>query len=85
MKKNNEAIITAELPDCEKEKINVEVTENSIKIEGEAEKDKYCKNVSLREEIDPESAKASYNNGMLEIKAKLKKIKRPKVFKISVK
>ncbi|MEM2924915.1 MAG: archaeal heat shock protein Hsp20 [Methanocellales archaeon] len=83
--KTNEAIVTAELPGCEKDKINVEATETSIKIEGEAERVRYYKNVSLREEIDPGSAKAMYNNGVLEIRAKLKKAARPRGFRISVK
>lgn len=69
--KNNELRITAEMPGIRKENIEVNATGNEVVIRAEAGERKYYKNVKTPS-IDPESARAKYNNGVLEITFKLK-------------
>ncbi|MFQ5800926.1 MAG: archaeal heat shock protein Hsp20 [Candidatus Hydrothermarchaeales archaeon] len=70
--KAKEVIVTLEMPGVEKKDINLETTENSVEVKTETETRKYHKKIPLEQEIKPDTAKASYNNGVLEIKAKLK-------------
>ncbi len=71
--KNSEVIVTAEIPGTAEEDIEINAAENSIEIKAETKDKKYYKNLPLAVEIDPNSANTKYNNGILEIKAKLKK------------
>ena len=67
-----------------KEDIDLEVTGDTLIIKVEGKDRKYYKEISLPAEVDPDSAKASYNNGVLDIQ--LKKVKpkgRGKKIKIS--
>jgi len=73
---DDEVQITAEVPGVKKEDIDLEVTGNTLIIKVEGKDRKYYKEVELPAEVDPDSAKASYNNGVLDIQ--LKKVK-PKV------
>jgi len=59
--------VVAEVPGVDKRDIKINCTENSLTISVDTDKRKYYKQVELPEAIDPESAKASYNNGVLEI------------------
>ncbi len=70
--KNGELVVTAELPGVTKEDIKINATENSVEIVAERDDRKYRKVVALDAEVEPSSAKARYNNGVLEIKFKLK-------------
>jgi HSP20 family protein len=70
--KNGELVVTAEIPGVTKEDIKINATESSVEIEAERDDRKYHKVVALDAEVDPSSAKARYNNGVLEIKFKLK-------------
>jgi HSP20 family protein len=70
--KNGELVVTAEIPGVTKEDIKINATESSVEIEAERDDRKYRKVVALDAEVDPSSAKARYNNGVLEIKFKLK-------------
>lgn len=79
-----EIIITAEVPGIEKKDIKTSATGTSIEITAETEKRKYYKRIPLRVEIDPNSTKATYNNGVLEIKAKLKSSAKTKDVDIKV-
>ncbi len=66
--------VVAELPGVEKADIELNGAERSLTISVDTEKRKYYKEVDLPEDVDPDSAKASYNNGVLEVRlAKLKK------------
>ncbi|MEM2922510.1 MAG: archaeal heat shock protein Hsp20 [Candidatus Bathyarchaeia archaeon] len=75
--------VVAEVPGVEKDDINLEYAENSLIISVDTEKRKYYKEVELPEQVDPETAKASYRNGVLEITVKKKKVK-PKGQKIRI-
>ena len=80
---NSDVRVIAELPGVEKKDINLEATENTLTISVDTERYKYYKKIDLPAEIDPESAKASYKNGVLEVTlAKLKKKERGKGIKI---
>ncbi len=65
--KANEVRVIAEIPGVTKDKIDVEVTEKLVKIRAENDDRKYRTQVDLPVEVDPKSAKARYNNGILEI------------------
>ncbi len=79
--KKNELIITAEMPGVDKKDIKTNATETGLEIKAETKDRKYYKNLLLKAEIDPKSTKATYNNGILEIKARLKKPKKPERYK----
>ena len=70
---DDEVQVTAEVPGVKKEEIDLEVTGNTLIIKVEGKDRKYYKEVELPAEVDPNSAKASYNNGVLDIQ--LKKVK----------
>ncbi|MCE4619921.1 MAG: Hsp20/alpha crystallin family protein [Desulfurococcales archaeon] len=67
----DEIWVIAELPGVSKEKIKVKATENKVTIKAENDR-KYYKEIELPAEVDPDTAKASYRNGVLEIKLKKK-------------
>ncbi|MDI6655010.1 MAG: Hsp20/alpha crystallin family protein [Candidatus Hydrothermarchaeota archaeon] len=71
--KNSEVIVTAEMPGVAKEDIRINAAKDSIEIRAETKDKRYHKNLPLDVEIDPNSTDAKYNNGILEIKAKLQK------------
>jgi len=82
---NGEVVVVAEMPGVEKEKIDVKVTEDgkTLIISASNEDRKYYKEVDLPAKVDPSSAKATYKNGVLEVK--LKKVgKEGKGIKIGV-
>lgn len=70
--RNNEVILTLEMPGLEKSDIKINATERSIEVSGERGDRKYHTRVPLEYEIEPKTAKAKYNNGVLEIKAKVR-------------
>lgn len=67
----DEIWVVAELPGADKDKIKVRATEDKVIIKAEGEK-KYYKVVELPSKVDPSTAKATYKNGVLEIKLKKK-------------
>jgi len=66
--------VTVEMPGVSKENISLSATENALTIDAKAEdgKRKYYKELLELPAIDPNSADAVYNNGILEITLKLK-------------
>jgi HSP20 family protein len=74
--------IIAEMPGINKEDIDLNASERSVEIKAEGENRKYYETIELPCEAIPESAKARYNNGVLEIvfkKAQAKKEDRKKI------
>ena len=61
--------ITVDMPGLEKSDIKINATEKSIEVRGEKGKRKYAIRIPLSCEIVPNTTKAKYNNGVLEIKA----------------
>ncbi len=71
---DDEVLIVAELPGVDKDKIKIKVKDNKVIIRADNGK-KYYKEIELPAEVDPQSAKASYRNGVLEVKLKKKQPK----------
>ncbi len=59
--------VVAELPGVEKSDIKTTIAEDALTIKVDAAARKYYKEVKLPAGVDPDSSKASYNNGVLEI------------------
>ncbi|MFN3655034.1 MAG: archaeal heat shock protein Hsp20 [Candidatus Nitrosotenuis sp.] len=67
--------LVAEMPGVEKKDIKVVVEGNVVKVDAEHGGKKYHGKVPIRNKIDPDSAKATYTNGILEVQFKLKEDK----------
>ncbi len=66
--------IFVELPGVDKEKVKLNAADSCVQIRTEDEK-KFHKKINLDSEIDPDSAKASYKNGVLTVEVNKKEIK----------
>lgn len=75
MEVDDEVWVIAELPGVNKEKISVKATGTRVYIRAENDR-KYYKEVDLPVEVDADTAKASYRNGVLEVKLKKKTAKK---------
>jgi HSP20 family protein len=84
METDEEVHVIAEMPGVNKEDIDVNASETSVEIRAEGESRKYFEVVDLPCEVIPESAKARYNNGVLEIIFKKKHPKKEEKKKIKV-
>ncbi len=80
---DSEVKVIAELPGVEKKDVDLETTENRLVIRVETERRKYYKDVDLPTAVEAESAKANYNNGVLEV-VLTKKAPEPKGKKIQI-
>ena len=67
---DDEVVVVAELPGVEKEDIELNATEKELIISVDTERRKYYKRLELPAEVDPKSARASYRNGILEVRLK---------------
>lgn len=65
-----EVLAVAELPGVEKNDIDLEATESSLEIVVETEKWSYHKKLKFPCIVTPGTARASYNNGVLEVRLK---------------
>ncbi|MFH1126233.1 MAG: archaeal heat shock protein Hsp20 [Candidatus Altiarchaeota archaeon] len=77
--------VIAELPGVEKKDIKLEAGEDSLSIDVDTKERKYSKDLKLPCKIKPETTKANYNNGVLEVtiqRAEAKKEKKTKMVKI---
>ncbi len=83
IERGDEIWVVADVPGVSKENIDVKVTERTVTIKAQNDR-KYYKVVELPREVIPESAKASYKNGVLEIKLKKKTTTEEKGFKVQV-
>ncbi|MCS7108769.1 MAG: Hsp20/alpha crystallin family protein [Sulfolobales archaeon] len=59
--------VVAEMPGVEKEKVKVKATEDTLTIQGTNTNRKYYKELKLPANVKPETAKATYRNGVLEV------------------
>ncbi len=69
----DEISVIAELPGIEKKDINLNATEDTLEIRVDTPERKYYKILDLPYEVKPETAKASYKNGVLEVKIRRRK------------
>jgi len=82
---DKEISVIAEVPGVRKEDIELEIDENSLKINVDTAERKYHKELELPCEIKPEKVKATYKNGVLEVKMeRLKKEKKKKRIRVKV-
>ncbi|MFX0124992.1 MAG: Hsp20/alpha crystallin family protein [Candidatus Hodarchaeota archaeon] len=65
--KNNVWNLVVDLPGVKKENISLSATPAYINIEATSKKRKYKHKVDFDKEIDPESVKAKFNNGILKV------------------
>ena len=95
---NSEVIVEMELPGLKKNDIDLNVTETTLEVKAEVKREVKTegKGYSLRErrykgfyrriqlpvKVDPSKAKASFENGVLEVR--LQKAEVPKRFKVSI-
>lgn len=59
--------ITMEMPGVQKEDINLNMTEDALEISVDNERRKYHKRVRLPVKVDPDTTKATYKNGILDV------------------
>ncbi len=59
--------VIAELPGVDKKDIDLSATEDSVRIDAKSDDRHYFKELSLPHEVEPESAKARFKNGILEV------------------
>ncbi len=67
---NEEVHVIAEIPGVEKADIRLDATENRLDIAAHNGLRNYSERVELPVKVDPHSAKATYRNGVLEVKLK---------------
>jgi HSP20 family molecular chaperone IbpA len=70
-RENDEIRLILEMPGLDKEDIQVNVSDKSVRIKGESENRKYMRSYSFPRNLDPEQTKASFNNGILELTLKM--------------
>ncbi|UNQ72616.1 archaeal heat shock protein Hsp20 [Infirmifilum sp. NZ] len=76
--------VIVDIPGVEKDQINIEATENSMIISTSGDR-KYYKEITFKDAIKPDTAKAQYKNGVLTITVEKKvKKEREKGVKIKV-
>lgn len=64
---NDQVIIVLEMPGVKKEDLKIIASEDSIEVQSTDTKRKYHKTIELPKEVNIESAKSKFHNGILEI------------------
>ena len=82
--KQNTLKITAEMPGVNKEDVKIDVSDKYVTIHAEKGDKKYHTDIPVDVELDDVSAKATYSNGILELKIKLKQAQKSKGKEIRV-
>ena len=82
--KDNTLTITAEMPGITKQDVKVAVDDGLVTISAEKGEKKYHTELPIDSELDSDTAKATYTNGILELKIKLKKPPKAKAKEIKV-
>jgi HSP20 family protein len=82
--RDNTLTITAEMPGITKQDVKVGVDDGLVTIHAEKGDKKYHTELPVDTELDSDTAKATYTNGILELKIKLKKPPKPKAKEIKV-
>ena len=77
MDEGKEVVVVTELPGVEREDIKLDSTDRSLKISVDSAKRRYLKELELPHLVDPQSAHASYKNGVLEVRFSKSDMKRP--------
>ena len=77
MDTGSEVVVVTELPGVEKEEIKLDATDKTLKIRVDSAKRRYLKELDLGHLVDPRTAKATYKNGVLEVRLLKSDEKRP--------
>jgi len=70
MEEDEDVVVVAELPGIEKDDIKLHTTEDRLTISVDTPNRKYHKELALPAKVDHRSARASYKNGVLEVRLK---------------
>lgn len=70
--------IVAEMPGVEKKDIKIEVVGRTINLDAVHAEKKYQTKIPIKHKVDEDSVKATYANGILELRFKMKEEDRPK-------
>jgi len=81
---DNEISIIAELPGIEKKDINLSATEDSLRIRVDTPDRKYRKELRFPARVKPDTTRASYKNGVLEVKLKRAEPKKESEVKVNI-
>ena len=76
--------VVAEMPGVEKNDIKIEVIGHTVNLDAENGDKKYHTQVPIKQKVDEDSVKATYSNGILEVKFKLKEEDRPQGKRVTV-
>ena len=76
--------IVAEMPGVEKKDIKIEVIGHTVNLDVENGDKKYHTKIPIKQKVDEDSVKATYSNGILEVKFKLKEEDRPQGKRVTV-
>ncbi|HJU13468.1 MAG TPA: archaeal heat shock protein Hsp20 [Candidatus Nitrosotalea sp.] len=76
--------VVAEMPGVEKKDIKIEVLGRTILLDAEHGEKKYHTKIPIKQKVDENSIKATYANGVLEIRFKLKEEERPRGKRVEV-
>lgn len=68
--------VTVELPGVEREDIDIGVTEDTLEINVDTPQRKYHKKLQLPAKVKPETTKATYKNGVLDVEIEKKERKK---------
>jgi HSP20 family protein len=82
--KENMLRITAEMPGVTKQDVKVSVSEEQVTIHAEKGDKKYHTEIPVSVPLDDKSSKATYSNGILELKIKIKSPSKPKATEVKV-
>ena len=64
---DNEVKVVVEMPGVSKDKIKINAYDNTLEVKSEDPQRKYHRTIQIPSETDIETAKSTYNNGILEI------------------
>jgi len=76
--------VVAEMPGVEKNDIKIEVIGHTVNLDAENGDKKYHTKIPIKNKVDEDSAKATYSNGILEVKFRLKEEERPQGKRVTV-
>ena len=95
---DKEVVATAEMPGLEKQDIKINLTEDRLEISAEAKSEEerkekgytyrerryggYFRSISLPAPVDPNNSKATYKNGVLEIRMPKTEVKEKKLLSV---
>src|SRR6266568_8457085 len=64
----NDVVVVTELPGVERNQINLEYADRTLKLTVSAPKRRYLKEMEIHQLVDPKTARATYKNGVLEVR-----------------